>query len=387
MKKVIVALFTLLLLSACSVIGSSNTEISITKFSDEAMQTKLTEQHFFADKIIYIRYTINFSRSLRNKTSLEIDFLFGQSADFGLISFSEELNLISFRGESAGLMMRAFHIEIPRGTEEINLNFAIFSEQAQRIRTTVSKNQSQIFVEELNFTSFPAGSRLQTPDLTIYGQTLIWSQDENADFYLIFLNGEIAVTHYALFDFNHILDDTLEIIVVAVSRKYHMQNSNAAKITINRLSAPEVYFTDGYLRWNIIPRALSYEVFFGNQTFNTNTNSFALKHLPAGMNLIRVQAHGGEHVISSALSKEVLAHKLTTPIVTGGLSLFISWESVDFAEEYEIFINDVFVLRTTELRFRKVIGTNVRVTVRAVNNSLINVANSDFSIPLIYTLA
>ncbi|MCL2522522.1 MAG: hypothetical protein FWE36_06650 [Erysipelotrichales bacterium] len=388
MKKVIVVLFIIITLTACSLIGDSNPKINIAKFSDENMQNEITGARFFADKIVYLRYTINFSGSVRNRTNIEIAFLFGQDADFGLISKPEEVSLNSFRGESAGLLMRAFHFDIPRRSEQVLvLNFVVFSEQAQRIRTTVSKKQHQIHAEEITFTAFPEGSRLQTPELALYGQSLIWNKDAEADFFLIFLNDEITFAIEPLFDFDHILDEALEITVVAISRNYQRQNSMAATIIINRLSAPEVYFVDGYLRWNKITNALNYDVFFGGQVINTQTNSFALAQIPAGMNLIRVQAHGDTHVISSALSQEVLAHKLATPVLTGGQSLFISWESIDFADYYEVFINNVFVLRTAELRFRKVIGQNQRVTVRAINTSLLNVVSSDFSLPFIYTLA
>lgn len=185
--------------------------------------------------------------------------------------------------------------------------------------------------------------KLESPEPEFAEGKIVWNEVENADSYIVNINGFPYGADDCFFTLNEKYDYTLcKVSVAAISNSRNFTDSVQSESLI-RLAAPKNLRREGTVfNWDCVEGADYYGVFINGTEYRSNASRFDADALPAGENTIYVRAKSNSgDVYASAKSATCTAVKLTAPqpyIRSGKLT----WEENESAQEYMLTIDGVF---------------------------------------------
>lgn len=212
---------------------------------------------------------------------------------------------------------------------------------------------------------------LATPDgLTLDYNILSWNRVEDADGYVVWVNGEEYNSQTNFLELS-LSNGEYELKVKAISSgKYGdseysesiFYNATADKNT-DRLSTPSILGIDGrgQITWSMVGNSLGYRIFSNNSLIHTvegqNATSFVLDILEPGTYSIQIQAIGDN--VNYSDSARSNSYKfvidpdgtpalplLSAPVITYDASTkSICWTKIRYAIGYLVYLNDNVVER------------------------------------------
>lgn len=212
---------------------------------------------------------------------------------------------------------------------------------------------------------------LATPDgLTLDYNILSWNRVEDADGYVVWVNGEEYTSQTNFLELS-LSNGEYELKVKAISSgKYGdseysesiFYNATADKNT-DRLSTPSILGIDGrgQITWSMVGNSLGYRIFSNNSLIHTvegqNTTSFVLDISEPGTYSIQIQAIGDN--VNYSDSARSNSYKfvidpdgtpalplLSAPVITYDASTkSICWTKIRYAIGYLVYLNDNVVER------------------------------------------
>jgi hypothetical protein len=226
---------------------------------------------------------------------------------------------------------------------------------------------------------------LETPIIMIEGDRLVWqkSEDDFEKYLLTIDDGQEFEVYSNSYHLSYFEPGDHTIRVVSIGSYYEYISSNAGEFNFTKLQAPTVYLENGQmLTWDPVPEAMYYVVVTENQVYQTTDTQYDLINVTQGQSMVHVIAKSyGANIASSVKSNTVSVFKLSTPDVQIINSNYITWSSVNRADNYDIYINGVHTATVENTMYVLDSGANMRVTVVAQSDTAVP---SDHSNEIIY---
>lgn len=245
---------------------------------------------------------------------------------------------------------------------------------------------------------------LDAPVLTSDGKEVRWDVIDSATSYEVFVNGQSVSnqteTNYLL---NETTAGTYSVYVIAKGNGNNILDSKASdviEIIISPavLSIPVLNKDGKTVSWNRIENSVGYEVYVNDVLrITTSECSYTLTDTQVGSYTIKVKAVGdGVGFINSGLSDEeaivIEPTELVAPVLVKDGNT-ITWNAVENAESYEVYVDNVFVTSINELTYTiadtgkytvqiKATTTNSQYVSSALSDEVI-IHNVDLTQPLI----
>ncbi len=212
---------------------------------------------------------------------------------------------------------------------------------------------------------------LATPDgLTLDYNILSWNRVEDADGYVVWVNGEEYTSQTNFLELS-LSDGEYEIKVKAISSGKYSDSEYSESIfytatadkNVDRLSTPSILGIDGrgQITWSMVGNSLGYRIFSNNSLIHTvagqNTTSFVLDILEPGTYSIQIQAIGDNVTYSDSARSNSYKYVidpdgtpalplLSAPVITYDASTkSICWTKIRYAIGYLVYLNDNVVER------------------------------------------
>ena len=266
-------------------------------------------------------------------------------------------------------------------------------------------------VPEVTTTTTAPAVKLNTPHITIQNGILSIASNNNSNKYKIFVNDQVFVeelndTAYSLSELR--TPGTYKIYVIALGNNettLDSEKSNTIDYIVHepdietiQLSAPVIRLNGSSVTWASVSHSTKYEVYIDGVLVNGNvtTLSYSLDSIEEdGDYMIKVKAVGdGLTYTDSNFSNEVkytkssivLPDELDAPVITLNGNT-ISWEEIDGAIGYQVFVNGVEAgIPITDLDFEipdNLIPGIYKYSVIALGDDT-NFIDSDFSNEISY---
>lgn len=216
-----------------------------------------------------------------------------------------------------------------------------------------------------------SASTLATPDgLTLDYNILSWNRVEDADGYVVWVNGEEYTSQTNFLELS-LSNGEYELKVKAISSGKYSDSEYSESIFYNatadknmdRLSTPSILGIDGHgqITWSMVGNSLGYRIFSNNSLIHTvegqNVMSFVLDILEPGTYSIQIQAIGDN--VNYSDSARSNSYKfvidpdgtpalplLSAPVITyDAPTKSICWTKIRYAIGYLVYLNDNVVER------------------------------------------
>ena len=231
---------------------------------------------------------------------------------------------------------------------------------------------------------------LATPNPSInINLILSWASVPMAEGYEIFIDGQLISTITTnSFDLNtqtFTIGQTYTITVVAIGDGIFTTDSNAgsADLIIIKLATPQLNISNQMLlTWGADTDALEFEVWINGVLETTTTQNqldLSTLNLGTGSHIIEVIAIGNNvfFITSDAGITTLVIGQLSAPDVSIDSQKIISWDSVDGANEYQIFVNGTLQATITTTTFDL---KTLNLTVGDFTVTVVAIADSVFTL-------
>lgn len=236
--------------------------------------------------------------------------------------------------------------------------------------------------------------KLAAPIPQVNGTQISWEPVENAFIYQVEFDGEISTQTQTVYDFSDaaVGEHTFVVKAVAGSAFYaDSEPSQLITVTIDpvKLSTPYVQVNDYVVSWSAVDNAVSYEIKFDDETFTQTETSYDFSDASVGTHTFSVKAVAGsddfvDSEYCAPITVTITPVKLSTPVVVADENVF-SWDAVENAASYEVFVDGVSVGIQTELNY--VLNATeykvYRISVKAIAGSD-RFSDSDISSEAVY---
>ena len=248
--------------------------------------------------------------------------------------------------------------------------------------------------------------RLDAPVIKLNGKMLTWDEVSHATGYKVYIN---TVQVVETSNVSYIIDDSeagiFEAKVKAVSTNELYSESNYSNIVVYKvekseenikLDAPVIVLYNDVIVWNNINNAAAYKIYIDDEEVSTETAAtYQIKLDKSGTYKIKVKAVSNDNIhVDSDYSNVIefnydiyTAPELDAPVIQINDNV-VSWDDVDFASSYKVYINDeapITINATSYMIERKESGTYI-IKVKAVPDTN-NYSESDYSNAIIYKIA
>lgn len=195
---------------------------------------------------------------------------------------------------------------------------------------------------------------LDTPEATINNNIVSWNEVENADAYVVNINGvdiEVeGVLEYNLRENKNYLIPGINAIKVKARAKSEdntdSEYSNTMHYTVSQLNAPTITSNEFNINWNAVEGAVKYKVSIGAYSIETEETSVNLlnhiEKLSSATTNIRVQAIASTDSdnLNSVFSNTINFVKPKLNVVNLTLNdNLLSWNYDERVEYYELYLN------------------------------------------------
>ena len=204
--------------------------------------------------------------------------------------------------------------------------------------------------------------KLTAPELTVQGNSVSWNAVEYASEYEVFVNGvsvgKQAQTEYTLVE-TTVGTYKVSVKAVAVSENYLDSDLSAETeiiIAAVKLATPSVSAEGNVFSWQAVENADGYEVFVDgvSQGIQTETDYTFVpeenKAYAVTVKAVSVSASYLDSDLSQAVMTQPRPDKLGTPAITV-FGLTVSWQAIENASGYEIFVDGVSAGVQTETSY------------------------------------
>ena len=204
--------------------------------------------------------------------------------------------------------------------------------------------------------------KLTAPELTVQGNSVSWNAVEYASEYEVFVNGvsvgKQAQTEYTLVE-TTVGTYKVSVKAVAVSENYldsDLSTETEIIIAAVKLATPSVSAEGNVFSWQAVENADGYEVFVDgvSQGIQTETDYTFVpeenKAYAVTVKAVSVSASYLDSDLSQAVMTQPRPDKLGTPAITV-FGLTVSWQAIENARGYEIFVDGVSAGVQTETSY------------------------------------
>lgn len=216
-----------------------------------------------------------------------------------------------------------------------------------------------IFFSLLFASSCKETDLLDTPTISINGDTIIWDEVDKALTYHVFIGSNEYITDVNQYKIHEKTLGSYEVCVIASNTKSKSNESNRViyKVTNTgkeKLDAPVIVSNNKLISWNKVTGATIYKVSINDTIIESTVNSYDLSNYPDG--LYKVSVTSCNDTFQSEKSNELLIEinnsviKLSKPIVSNHLNV-ITWEEVKDASEYYVYVDYDLVGITSSLSY------------------------------------
>ncbi len=241
-----------------------------------------------------------------------------------------------------------------------------------------------LIIASLSFVGCEAlGKRIDAPVIELNQKTVTWNSVSGAEKYEV----TVGINKYETTECSYEISVT-EVGVYQVSvkaldkdQKPSLQSNvltYEAKASKTPLDTPVLSISGNVITWSVVENASRYEVFYNGVLKDTvETNSYDFKEIKVGTYKISVKAitqsinftDSELSVIEEiVISEKHIPKNLDAPVITL-VGSTVSWEAVNNADRYFIYVNDELVDTTKSLSYDYIDGIygDYVITVKAVS--------------------
>ncbi|MBQ9448913.1 MAG: M60 family metallopeptidase [Acholeplasmatales bacterium] len=199
--------------------------------------------------------------------------------------------------------------------------------------------------------------KLATPELLVL-EDARWNPVDHATSYKLYINNDYIEVTGTSYDLNIEEEGSYEIRVKAVSTNpLYLESdfSNSCYIVIHahvttptQLDAPTISLSGNVVSWSSVEDAVGYDIYINSENpIRITTTSYTINKTEAGTYKVKVKAITDDiNMWNSEYSNEVTytvtapePTKISAPVITLGSNNSITWNAVDHATSYEIYVN------------------------------------------------
>ncbi len=240
-------------------------------------------------------------------------------------------------------------------------------------------------------TEVPDSIKLDTPVITVIGDTLSWTTVSYATSYDISMNGEVINTKETTYNLSSLETGTYEISVVALSTVSEYLTSDASNLVTyyaneqvpleQTLIAPVISVSSHVLTWPVVNHATGYDIYVdGIFLESITTNTYTYHNEVAGTYSLTVIATSTDILFLDSVASSAVSVVVNEPIVdpvslaTPAVSInsdVLSWSAIEHATEYIIYLNGEEFVKVNETSYdltQIVKANNYQITIKAVSN-------------------
>lgn len=218
---------------------------------------------------------------------------------------------------------------------------------------------------------------MAAPIISQEGNNITWEKIENASTYQVYINSELMSTQEeCLYVFDKTEPGEYKINVKAISSTTDFSDSKLSNtITIvleaETLLPPFIKLDGNVISWQEVDNATKYEIYVDEVLVATQSElSYEIQVDDYNQHKITVKAVAESTLFApSEFSNEITYEKqkiqLATPVVSVSKNA-VSWQSVEGAGSYEVYVNETLVSTQTEVTFEIAEYGKFNVQVKAI---------------------
>ncbi len=269
----------------------------------------------------------------------------------------------------------------------------------------VAKSSNDLYIESEKSTKVTVvieKTPLTVPTLTLNGNVVSWTAVANASKYEVFVNGtskgQITATSYTI-NATTLGDYIVKVLAVSGDDQHEdsaQSNSVTYTLVATKLAAPQISIFGRIISWPEVANATGYEVFVNGVSIGTQAGlSYELTQTDIGIYEVEVKSNSTSELYSESdksnkVSFDVSATPLSAPVATIEGNV-VSWQAVDNATEYDVYVNGTKVSSQKTLSYTvkayQVATFSVTVVATTTNSNYLasvasNAVNYKFAIDL-----
>ena len=377
-------------LSWNSITGASGYKVLIKRNGTSVSEQTLGQYH--------TTYTYNYTdagtyqvfvkATIESDTST-FDSKYSNAKEIVRLSSPRTITIDSYKGNAANVIFE----NIPNATDyNIYVDESLYTQSTRNSFEFISQNNSP---NETSYTirissHSTADNVLDSLDVhtieviqlgvpqnvSLSNRKITWDSVDKADGkYYVNIDGEDFAVTGTEFVLPSISDGAHTYQVRAKGNESNILNSNYTALqSFKKLEKPSGLTINNYtFSWQAQDGASNYIVHIGNESYNTDTNTYTIDSNMITNNLpLKVQAIGnGTDILDSDLSDNYTIYKLPAPIVAIN-NENITWNPVNHAVKYRLNINSAeHIVTGTSFSWDQITAGSKRITVTAVGDECV----------------